>query len=565
MEWLTAFLAKYPELGVYLALGIGYWVGNLRIAGFTLGGVTGSLLAGMLVGFLFHVPVASTAKSVLFLLFLFGIGYEVGPRFVAAMKGDGWRFAVLGVFMPVVGLLTAWPIAHYLQLDAGLSAGMLSGALTESPAMGTAVEAIQGLHLDAAETERLSGHVGVADAVCYLVGALGVIFMCKSIGPALLRVDLKQEALKLEAQYGITRQNEEVVSAWQPFETRAYRVPDTAPAAGRTVREAQARVEGQGVRLFVLRLRRRGELVEATPDTVIEVGDVVAISGRREALVGLLGARLEEVEDPALLNIPIASREIFVMERKWAAHMLRDVFGSENFAGVFPGGLTRNALPVPMGTGTVLERGDVITLIGPEAAVARAAKELGEPVTPILATDFVVLSAAIFLGALLGAIAVVPIGEMRIAIGTSVGTLIAGIVVGHMRLKRPLFGRIPDGAVKFMQAIGLAGFVSMVGIGAGPHFAEAVRESGIGLLVGGALITFMPLFLGLWFGHKVLKINPVLLLGAISGAQTFTAGLAALQEESQSSVAVIGYSGSVAIAHVVLTTWGTVMVLLMAP
>ena len=563
MEWLTAFLAKYPELGVYLALGIGYWIGSIKFGGFTLGGVTGSLLAGMLIGFLFHVPVSGTAKSVLFLLFLFGIGYEVGPRFVAAMKGDGWRFAVLGVFMPVVGLLVAWPIAHYLDLDVGLSAGMISGALTESPAMGTATEAIHALGLDAATTERYVAHVGVADAVCYLVGALGVIFMCKSIGPALLRVDLKAEARKLEEQYGISRGTKDVISAWQPFETRAYRVPDAAPAAGLKVRDAERR--SQVARMFVSRIRRNGDLIEATPDTVIAVGDVVAISGRREALVQLLGGRLEEVEDPDLLSMPIATREVFVSERKWVAKTLRDIFTADAFGGVFPRALSRNSLAIPLGTGTVLERGDVISLVGTEAAVERATKELGSVVSPSDVTDFVVLAMAVFFGALLGAIAVVPVGSVRVVIGTSVGTLIAGIVVGHMRLKRPLFGRIPDGAVKFMQAVGLAGFVSMVGIGAGPHFAEAVRESGIGLLVGGAIITFSPLFAGLWFGHKVLKINPVLLLGAISGAQTFTAGLAALQEESESSVAVIGYSGSVAIAHVFLTTWGTVMVLLMAP
>jgi len=563
MEWLTEFLAKYPELGVYLALGIGYWVGSIKIRGFTLGGVTGSLLAGMLVGFLFHVPVSGTAKSVLFLLFLFGIGYEVGPRFVAAMRGDGWRFAVLGVFMPAVGLLVAWPIAHYLQLDVGLSAGMLSGALTESPAMGTANEAIQALGLDKATTDLYVAHVGVADAVCYLVGALGVIFMCKSIGPALLRVDLKAEARKLEEQYGISRGNKELMSAWQPFETRAYRVPDAAPAAGQKVRDAERRSEN--VRLFVLRLRRDGQVIDATPDTVIAVDDVLAVNGRREALVRLLGGRLEEVEDPELLSIPIATRDVFVSQRIWAARTLREVFSSESFAGVFPRSLTRNTMAIPLGTGTVLERGDVLSITGAETAVARATAELGEVVSPSDVTDFVVFAFAVFFGALLGAVAVVPVGSVRVAIGTSVGTLIAGIVVGHMRLKRPLFGRIPDGAVKFMQAIGLAGFVAMVGIGAGPHFAEAVKTSGIGLLIGGAIITFSPLFAGLWFGHKVLKINPVLLLGAISGAQTFTAGLAALQEESQSSVAVIGYSGSVAIAHVVLTTWGTVMVLLMAP
>src|SRR5688572_15650622 len=175
MQWFASMLSRYPELAVYLALGIGYWVGGIRVRGFTLGGVTGSLLAGMLLGWLFEVPVSATAKSLVFLLFLFGIGYEVGPRFLSAMKGDGWRFAALGVFMPVVGLIAAVIVAKVLRLDPGLAAGMMSGALTESPAMGTASEAIQALPIDAATRERYLAHIGVGDALCYVTGALGVI------------------------------------------------------------------------------------------------------------------------------------------------------------------------------------------------------------------------------------------------------------------------------------------------------------------------------------------------------------------------------------------------------
>ena len=115
-----------------------------------------------------------------------------------------------------------------------------------------------------------------------------------------------------------------------------------------------------------------------------------------------------------------------------------------------------------------------------------------------------------------------------------------------------------------MQNFGLAAFVAMVGLGAGPHFLEALEQAGLGLLLGGIVVTMSPLLAGLWFGRYVLKIQPLLLLGAISGAQTFTAGLAALQEKSESPIAVIGYSGAVAVAHVVLTTWGTVMVLVMS-
>ncbi|GGD46026.1 aspartate-alanine antiporter [Pseudoxanthomonas indica] len=562
MQWITSMLARYPELAVYLALGIGYWVGNLRLRGFSLGGVTGSLLAGMLLGWLFEVPVSGAAKSLVFLLFLFGIGYEVGPRFLSAMKGDGWRFAALGIFMPLVGLLIAWLVARHLRLDPGLAAGMLSGALTESPAMGTASEAIQALTIDAATKERYLAHVGVGDALCYVSGALGVILTCTVFGPALLRIDLAAHALTLEARYGITRVRSGVASAWQPFETRAYRVAATARIIGLSIAQAERSMEGK--RLFVHGIRRDGALLDLEATTVIQPEDVIAISGRREVLVDLVGARATEVEDPALLDIPMASHEVFVSKPGWAGRTLEELGECDEVRAVFLRRIHRNGQSIPIGTRTTLERGDVLQVVGPEAAVAGAAAQLGEIIHATDSTDFVVVGLAIFVGALLGAVIAVPIGSITVTIGTSVGALLAGLVIGHVRVRRPLFGRVPDAAVKFMQSFGLAAFVAMVGLGAGPHFLGAIRESGLGLFLGGIVVTMVPLLTGLWFGRKVLKIDPLLLLGAISGAQTFTAGLAALQEKSDSSIAVIGYTGSVAVAHVFLTTWGTVIVIAMS-
>jgi len=561
MEWMGSLLSRHPELGVYLALGIGYWVGARKVRGFTLGGVTGSLLAGMAIGMLFEVPVSATAKSVVFLLFLFSIGYEVGPRFLSAMKGDGWRFAVLGAFVPVVGLLTAWAVATALDLNPGLAAGMLSGALTESPAMGTAAEAIRALPVDQATRQMYEAHIGVADALCYVFGALGVIFTCTVIGPALLRVDLVEEALKLEARYGIVRVRSGISSAWQPFETRAYRVPDGAPIAGRTLAEAERLVEG--MRLFIHRIRRDAELLDPFPGTRIASGDVLAISGRREVLVAYMGGRADEIDDRQLLDIPTAVHEVFVSKGEWVGRPLEEIAASDVARSVFLRRIMRRGQEIPIGTRTTLERGDVVLLTGPEQAVLRAADRVGEVIHATDATDFVTVGFAIFLGALFGVVVAVPVGSITVTIGTSVGALLAGIVTGHIRSHRPLFGRIPDGAVKFMQSFGLAGFVAMVGLGAGPHFLPAVRESGLGLLLGGIVVTMVPLMSGLWFGHRVLKIHPILLLGALSGAQTFTAALAALQEKSGSAIAVIGYSGAVPVAHVFLTTWGTVIVLLM--
>ncbi len=180
MEWFSNLLTKYPEMAVYLAIGMGYLIGRLKFRGVGLGVVTGSLLAGILIGNFFHVPVSDQAKSMLFLLFLFGIGYSVGPSFFRNLKGDGWRWAVLGFFVPVMGLLAAYVVAKSLHLDPGYAAGLLSGSLTESPAIGTASEAIRSLSVSTEQKDIWISHIAVADAICYIFGTLGVIWGCSS-------------------------------------------------------------------------------------------------------------------------------------------------------------------------------------------------------------------------------------------------------------------------------------------------------------------------------------------------------------------------------------------------
>lgn len=563
MQWLVQTLPKYPELAVFLAVGLGYWVGALKWKGFGLGPVTSALLAGLVIGYFIPIPISSTAKSLLFLLFLFAIGYSVGPSFFSAMRGGGWRWPVLAAVMSATGLFAAYAVARLLQLDVGFSAGLLSGALTESPAIGTASEAIRLLPLPAPEQERLVAHVAVADAVCYLFGTLGVIVFCSHVGPWLLRADLPAEARKVEEELGLDRERPGVTSAYRPFELRAYRL-EGGRAVGQTVARAESLMPE--ARLFIERIRRGASVVMPSPETVLQAGDVVVASGRRDVLVETLGrSAATEVEDRELLDIPIASYEIFVSAREVVGRSLGDLARSLPEArGVFVRAILRGGEKIPVAPGTVLQRGDVLEVMGPEPAVLRAERVIGRTVYPSDTTDFVTLGLAICAGAMLGIFVVIPVGAMRIAIGTSVGTLLAGLLVGYVHSVRPLFGRIPDGAISLMTSLGLASFVAMVGIGAGPHFLQALRDAGVGLFFGGMAVTVVPLVVGLYFGRYVLRLNPVLLLGGIAGAQTVTAGMAAVQERSGSPVAVLGYSGTVAVGHILLTTWGTVIVHLMA-
>ena len=562
MKSLANLFTKYPEMAVYLAIGIGYLIGKLKFHGVGFGVVTGSLLGGIFIGNFFHVPVSDQAKAMLFLLFLFGIGYSVGPSFFQNLKGDGWRWVLLGVFVPIVGLLTAYPVARSLKLDPGYAAGLLSGALTESPAIGTAAEAIRGLPVSDDQKQQWISHIAVADAICYVFGTLGVILVCSSLGPKLLGIDLRAESKKVEEALGIRHTKLGVSSAWQPIGFRAYTIPPNGRAAGKNISEAERSMSG--ARLFVERIRRRGEIFSPVSTTVLEAGDTVAVLGRTEALINLLGPLSTETTDPELLDIPVASFGLYVTGDRFAGKTLREI--SENIdeaRSVLLRRITRGEQTIPIGPGTVIERGDTLEVSGSQAAIERLAPLVGRMISPTEDTDFIVLGVAIFLGVLLGAIVTIPLGHLRIALGTSVGTLLAGVTVGWLRSVKPWFGRIPDGAIHFMKDIGLAAFVAMVGLKAGPVFITAVRQYGYILFLGGIVVTLTPLITGLFFGRYVVKLNPLLLLGGLAGAQTMIAGVAAVQEKSDSPVATLGYSYTIAFGHILLTIWGTIIVSLM--
>jgi putative transport protein len=562
MIWVEQFLVKYPELAVFLAISLGYLIGAVKFGGFGLGPVTGSLFAGILIGQFAHVPVSAVAKSFLFLLFLFGIGYSVGPQFLQALKRDGMKPVLLAIVVCVTGLLTAIAVAKMLGLDPGFAAGLLSGSLTESPAMGTATEAINALPLPEADRARFVAHIAVADAVCYMFGAVSVILFCSVVGPKLLGINLVTEALELEKEYGITRTTSGVASAWRKFEVRAYRISDNAPIAGMSIIDAEATFPQH--RLFIQRMRRDGQILEVAPEHEINPGDIVAVSGPRETLVNLLGPRSEEVEDRELLDVPISIADVLLTSRELKGRSIEDVAKVSWARSLYLRALSRGGQAIPLAPGIILERGDILHVVGPETVVSSAAKRIGVIVAPSATTDFFVLGLAIFLGGLVGVLVTFPIGDMRISLSTSVGVLLAGLLVGHLRTRFPLFGRIPDAAVSLMTALGLAAFVAMTGLHAGPVFVSAIGEAGIGLLFGGMIVSITPLIVGLYFGRYILRMNPILLLGGLAGAQTMTAGMAAVQDRSGSTIAVLGYTPAVPIGHILLTTWGTVIVGIMA-
>jgi putative transport protein len=562
LAWLEQFLVRYPELALFLVIAAGYWIGSFKIGTFSLGPVTGALFAGLAVGDFAAVPVSSMTKSFLFLLFLFGVGYLVGPQFVQTMKRDGLKPMLLAIVVCLTGLATAIVVAKILRLDPGFAAGLLSGAMSQSAAMGTATDAINGLAIPDAQRAVFVSHVAVADAVCYIFGYAGVILFVTQIAPALLKIDLRAEALKLEQALGVTRSKPGLASAWRKFELRAYRLEEHSALVGVTVAAAEARIPDH--RLFIHRIRRGERLLEADPGTVLAAGDLVALSAPRQLVVEWIGPRAEEVEDRELLDIPLISVDVMLINPKLAG-MTLEAASQESWArAVYLRSLSRGGQEIPVGAGVALQRGDLLRIVGPEPIVQIAAKSIGAIVAPSTHIDFIVMGLAIFFGGLFGVLLSFTVGGVNISLSTSVGTLLAGLLVGSLRTRYPLFGQIPDGAISLMTSLGLAAFVGLTGIHAGPIFLSALREAGIGLLLGGMAVTLLPQIVGFCFGHFVLRMNPILLLGGLTGSQTVTAAMAALQERAGSPVPVLGYTPAYPVANILLTTWGSIMVAVFA-
>jgi putative transport protein len=447
--------------------------------------------------------------------------------------------------------------------------------------MGLSTDAINRLGLAGDEAKKLLDSMPVAYAVTYMFGTVGSAIVIALICPALLRIDLVAACKDYEKKQGGTKELGGAGSAWHRWEMRAFRVQPEGKVNGLRAVEAEALVPN--ARVFVLRLRRNGVIEEATTDTVLREGDVVAVAGTREALVNIIGERVKlaavgsardsvvsvssipaEVDDPELLSVPVEGVDAYVTNKEVDGKTLVEIAAQPSARGVFLRKITRGATAtlIPILPNTKIYRGDILTLVGRTQDTAAATKMLGVADRPTDVADVAFIGAGITLGALLGGL-VWKVGGVPLTLSTAGGALIAGLVLGWLRSTRPFFGRIPSPTVWFMNSVGLNIFIAIVGISAGPGFVNGLRTQGISLFLWGAAATALPLIFGLYIGKYIFRFHDAILLGILSGARTTTASLGLVCDRAQSQIPALGYTVTYAVGNTLLTIWGMVLVILM--
>ena len=571
MEWFINVLRTHPEIAIFLTLGLGALIGRIRIKGFSLGVVTSVLLVGVVIGQL-KIPIGNTLKPVAFLMFLFAIGYKVGPQFFRGLKKDGLPQVYFAIVMCIFILAITWITALVMGYNAGEAAGLLSGAQTISAVIGVAGDTIEGLNISATDKQNFINIIPVAYAVTYIYGTAGSAWIMSSIGPKMLGgiEKVKAACKELEKKMGSNIGEEPgISSAERPVVFRAYKITNSWFDDGRSVSELEELLISQQKRLFVERIRKATKIInDVTPEITLVPGDEVVLSGRREYAIGEEEWIGNEVDDEALLDFPIMQLRVLVTgDKKKSNHPTYDgksisQLRQEKFMhGVSIRRITRMGVNIPVFPATIINAGDTIELEGKKFDVQPAAKAIGYPDPATNTTDVVFLTAGIVIGCLAGVLTL-HIGGVPISLSTSGGALIAGLFFGWWHSRRPTMGAIPEAALWVFNNMGLNIFIAIVGISAGPGFVQGFREIGLSLFCAGIIATSLPLIFGLYIATRWFKFHPAIALGCCCGARTTTAAIGAVQEAIGSETPALGYTVTYAVGNTLLILWGVAIVLL---
>ncbi|ALL64253.1 putative transport protein [Paraburkholderia caribensis MBA4] len=558
MELIHSIFHKSPEIALFLSLAVGYFIGQIKFGKFQLGGVGGSLLAAVVISQA-GVSIDNGVKAVMFAVFIYAVGYDSGPGFFNSLNRKTLREIAMALFLAVSALITVIICAKIFHLNKGLAAGLAGGALTQSAIIGTAGDAIARLGLPAEEVKSLQSDVAIAYAVTYVFGSLGAIIVCVNILPKFMGRDLRSAALDAEAKLagGTPSRAPGQLAALPELVGRAFKV---GAAAGRKVSEIEMAAQDF---VSIEKIRRVGKEIEPGPNVVLAADDVVLVVGRREGMVPIAPKIGTEISDVTDVSAVMQTRQA-VFTAKGLNHTtiqkVRETVDRDLRHGVFLESITRVGQPVPILPETKLEHGDVLTYFGSAKDTKRAVEATGYELPYSIKTDFIYMGVGMVVGLLIGLI-VVNIGGVPLTLGSGGGCLLAGLVFGWMRGKHPMYGVMPPAASRLLQDFGLAAFVSVVGLNSGLQAVTTIKELGVTIFLLGVFVTLFPLLLTMAFGRYVLRYdNAAILAGALSGSRSANPAFGGVLDKAESAVPTVPFAITYAIANVLLTLLGPLVV-----
>ena len=550
---LFSYFAKNPFAYLFLALAVGYPLGRIKVGAISLGTTAGTLVVGIAIaltssavfGITYSIP--GLVEDIFLMMFMYALGMKVGPQFFSGLARGGLDFVVIGVITCVSLVAIGFFGAKLVGLPPGYGVGLISGSYTVTAVMGVAGSAVSSgaFKLPAGMTQDMvMANMAAGYAISYILSSLFTILFIKYL-PSIFGYDPVKSAKEAEASFqsgedggALPGTSGASILGFTGEQIRSYKV-EHQELVGQSVQDLFHKYPHAAVLMVV----RGDEVIEAKDNPTIQMDDVIGVAGRYGDLVAkgteVVGT---EVDEPRARKVDIQVADIHMGKSEYAGKTLEEL-GREIGFGVYLKSLFRAGVAIPHLPKTVVEKGDVLRLAGPAWSVNQAAKALKSvPIVESAYTEVAFMSVALLVGFIIGH-ASVTISGIPLALGTSAGCMMMGILVSWLRTRNPDFGGpTSEGARAFLNDIGLSMFVAVLAASVGPKIMASFQGTVvIWLAVLGLLGALVPPFLGWLYGLYLRKMNPVILAGACAGARNSTPTLNGVQEVTQSAIAAVAY------------------------
>ncbi|GLT15946.1 aspartate:alanine antiporter [Vibrio algivorus] len=555
---VAALLNQNPILLLFVVLAIGLSIGKIRFGNFQLGNSIGVLLTALFMGNL-GFEFNAEALTIGFMLFIYCVGIEAGPNFFGIFFRDGKHYFFLSLIVLITATTLTYGLGHFFGLDFGLTAGIMAGSMTATPILVGAQDALNsglGTIPDSMQLSTVLDNLSVGYALSYLIGLTSMIMFAKLL-PKLQKENLSDSAQRIAQERGLGGAGQRKV--YLPI-IRAYRVGQELIdwTGGKNLRELGIyRQTG----CYIERIRRNGILAHPDGDAILQLGDEIALVGYPDS-----HARLDpsfrngkEVFDRNLLDLRIAEEEIVVKSDSIAGKKLSDLNIAEY--GCFLNRVVRAQIEMPMDLNIVLAKGDILQVSGEKSRVLGLAERIGFISIHSQIADLLAFCSFFIIGLLFGLITMT-FGQVTFGLGNAVGLLISGITLGYLRANHPTFGYVPQGALNMVKDLGLMVFMVGIGLSAGANMLEYLGQMGLKIVGVSFLISVLPVVVAYLFGAHILKMNRALLFGAIIGARTCAPAMDIVNDYAKSTIPALGYAGTYAIANILMTLAGTLIIIL---
>ncbi|RMX24696.1 YidE/YbjL duplication [Limosilactobacillus reuteri] len=510
---IVHFMVSNQVFTLFICLAIGFLIGNYKIAGkFNIGATVGTLIVTLIVGQIGSFPRDEMLGTIFFGAFMFSVGYRIGPQLLVSLKLFGIRILIASIFWMVVAFLVGWSLFSAFKIGPGIAAGVISGALTQSATVASSLQTIGSLPVNQSVRATYEAQLPVAYALTYVFGTLGVIIFLRDLAPKILGISIAEQGPKMAERYHFHAKNP------NPTWRRTYRIADDSPLVGKTLEEFNRR---SNYRIIGLAAFHDGKMTDHL-EYQLQVGDLLTVIGYAvhfDRLMRVPG--LTEVLTPT--NAPC--ERAFVLGKNFKPGELALLRQHGVFVNI------QDPISGNQQLINQLQPGDVISLTGNTSRTKAILKKMGRWKATDTAMNYSLFSLGIGCASLLGIIGL-KLNSIPLQLGNGTAALIMGLILSSWIERHRDRKSIPVTVTSFLQSFGLTLFVGTVGLQSAQAFTSAIKSLGIGVLFIGAMISIMPHLLTLFFGRYVLKMEPLALIGAMTGSGTIAAAMNEISQKA---------------------------------